>query len=173
MNAWTPAQVADMHIAFVSVALLMGKADGNMDEIEEEIAAKVIEARSYDAPEPFRAFYKDLSLQWSTLFQQHQSSNSEQLQHQIINGANLLDALEPVPAYALDQDLRTLANYIARSSGGILGLGTVNKKENTHYGLPWLKSRVKPEGYDNIELLEQSRKDKDWSDESEGNQEEQ
>ena len=133
------------------ITILVGGADGNLDQTELDWAHKLTEIRGYAHNESLREYYDvihhsfdnrvaTLLAELPTTLADREKSISALLSN--ING--VLPSLDEQVAYRLYQSLVSFAEHIAKSSGGFLRFLSVSKAEENWMHLPMIAPIAEP-----------------------------
>jgi len=131
--------------ALPMIAILIGKADGDLDIKELELAKKITHIRTFNSPEYLQAFYEQVEIQFDSYLDSFNTSlpGDAELRGEVI--AEKLRALNPVLAKLhpkvgsqIYKGLIRFAQEIAKASGGFLGFMAVNTAESKWIELPMI-----------------------------------
>jgi hypothetical protein len=138
-------EISTLTQALPLIAILIGKADGNLDLKELELAKKITHIRTFNSPEYLQPYYEQVEAGFD---QSLEALNSElpgdnNLRNELIS--DKLEALNPILAKLhpkvgaqLYKGFIRFAQEIAKASGGFLGFMAVNPAESKWIGLPML-----------------------------------
>lgn len=144
-------EIEQLERALPLIAVLIGHSDGDYDEKEQLAAKKLADVHAYSAPDELKPYYKVVAEQFD---------NNLGYLTDMISGAKMMDvelseelkavgkSLGKLPeriGYHLYKDIKLYAAEIAKSSGGFLRFGAVNKEESKWIGLPMINPIEKPE----------------------------
>ena len=145
----TPEQEEILISAFAHVAVLIGAADGKMDEEELAWSKKITQIRTFHGHDEFFDFYKKLDAQIedriSSILEIHADNPADREEYIFgcLTEVNpVLAQLPPQYGAHLYQDLRSYAKHIARASGGFLRFFSVNANENQWLNLPMIQEVI-------------------------------
>ncbi|MDZ4709534.1 MAG: hypothetical protein SH818_14135 [Saprospiraceae bacterium] len=148
INALEPLNAEENDLltqALPLVAILIGKADGNLDVKELELAKKITHIRTFNSPEYLQNFYEQVEAGFDKNLDTYNSSlpGDAQLRSEMIS--TKLESLNPVLAKLhpkigsqLYKGFLRFAQEIAKASGGFLGFMAVNPEESKWVSLPML-----------------------------------
>lgn len=131
--------------AFPKVAVLIGSADGNMDEEEKEWSKKLSHIRTFSGNEELFELYQAVEGIMSERIEALLSVKSDDpearerwlvSQLEMVNG--VLSVLPPKIGAKVYEDLKSFAMHVARSSGGFLRFFSVSKEEEDLAQLPMI-----------------------------------
>jgi hypothetical protein len=135
--------------AFAEVAVLIGAADGKMDDEEKAWSKKITQIRSFAGHDDLKGFYKDLDAQIegriAALLERYAHNHEEResvLGERLSNINPILASLPPRIGAHLYQDLTSFARHIAKASGGFLRIFAVNVEEKEFVGLPMINEVI-------------------------------
>lgn len=129
--------------AVPAISILIAGADGTIKEHETEWAIKVTRIRSYNLPRRLANFYKEVGQtfkqdldQLKSEFTQDPDSTNRKLKFHLANLNDVFEKMEDRElAYELYLSFRSFARHVARSTGGILGWGSIGPEEDELIGL--------------------------------------
>lgn len=141
-NALNTAEFDTLKNGVSWVTLLIAGSDGNIDKAEKDWASKLAKIRTYAEPESLQSFYveveKDFQSNFSGWLNQLPTGTEERIVFLNDKIASLNPILSKLPnrlAFDLYKSFKTLANHIAKSSGGFLGFFSVSAEESRLIGL--------------------------------------
>jgi hypothetical protein len=134
-----------LHEAVFDVTILIAGADGEIDQNEKAWADKISHIRSYSGPEVLREFYSEID----GYFEKHLQDKIDKLPDDVeerntIVASSLRDLnpvlakLDQVVAATFYESLISLAEHIARSSGGFMRMWSISKEEANWVELPMI-----------------------------------
>lgn len=133
--------------AIAWITLLIATADGEMDEEEQQWAAKITKIRGYHNPNELTQYYeevgKDFSATLSELMRFLPANASERrgiLTRKLEQLNNILPLLENNLGHLLLKDFKSFAHHVAKASGGFLGFFSVSKEEASLIDLPMINA---------------------------------
>lgn len=131
--------------AFADVAVLIGAADGNMDEEELAWSKKVTHIRTFSGHEQLFEFYKKLDEQIGQriadglqLNQDDPAARETELISRLERVDSVLSTLTPQFGSYIYHDLLSYAKHIARASGGFLRFFSISAGEKEFMSLPMI-----------------------------------
>lgn len=134
---------------FAQIAVLIGAADGEMDEEERSWSKKIAHIRTFSGQEILFDFYKKLDTVIEAKIEHwlhRYPDNPEERERVLVDNLQDLNAvlaeLPPNIAYYLYRDMRSYANHIARASGGFLRFFSISTDEKEFVELPMLDELV-------------------------------
>jgi hypothetical protein len=157
------AELIQLEEAIPQIAILIAGADGHIDVKESEWAEKLTHIRTYSSSKDLHAFYEQIDANFSIRFNDlvktlpKDTAERQAVLNEKLSGLNgILAKLEAHVAYHLYDSYVSFAKNIARSSGGILGFGTVSKEESKWMNLPMLNPVAMPK-----DLIESEEEEED------------
>jgi hypothetical protein len=127
------------------ITLLIGTADGDIDEKEISWAQRVTKFRSYTYDKDLQHYYQELNEifedRLAALFKTLPKGNEarqEYLKLELAKMDPLLQKIEGDDSYALYHDFLSFAKHVAKSSGGVLYMANVSPAEKALLGLDML-----------------------------------
>ena len=131
--------------AIFDVTILIAGADGKIDHEEKEWADKITHMRSYSGPEILREFYAQID----GYFESHLDAKIKKLTPDIdVRNARLASALndlDPILAKLPQavgatyyESIRSLAEHIAKASGGFMRIWSISQEEADWVELPMI-----------------------------------
>lgn len=137
--------------ALPRIAILIGGADGSFDKDEKSWAERLVHIRSYSAPTGVEELYELANTSFSSHMEELLASyphNTRDRNNQLVLELEkvnpILERLDAESAWLVYDSLRSFAWHIARASGGFLGMGAINKEEETWITLPMIAKPEKP-----------------------------
>jgi hypothetical protein len=134
------------------IAVLIGGADGKLDEQERIWAEKIITSRAYAKPESLQPYYKGVAVGFwnrvSELFTNYPKEIDARnllISNQLAKLNPVLEKLDQKTGAAIYRSYKILADEVAKSSGGFLRFGAVSAAEDKWVGLPMLTEIHAPE----------------------------
>jgi hypothetical protein len=138
--------------AFPLIAIYIAGADGTIDKDELAWSKKLTSIRSFAGRKDIQVIFDTLDPQFDALMQHYMDALPTDLNEKNTAIAAHLSKLNPILAgfephfgYRLYHNYVTYAEHIAKSSGGILGFGSVNADEDKLMGLDMIHPIAKPE----------------------------
>ena len=127
------------------ITLLIGTADGNIDEKEKSWAHRVTKFRSFTYDKDLQNYYLELNEvfdeRFEAIFNELPKGNEARqayLKKRLAAIDPLLQKIEGDDSYALYHDFLSFAKHIAKSSGGVLYMANVSPAEKALLGLDML-----------------------------------
>ena len=147
----TPAETLHLKKTLSHIALLIAGADGNIDAEEIAWADKLTNIRGYSGEKWLQAFYDDVHTDFLTDFNTtlkalptETAARQQALALEISSVNPILEKLDPATAYKMYHSFMTFSESIAKSSGGILGFGSISRAESKWVGLPMINAIAEP-----------------------------
>lgn len=127
------------------IAILIGKADNNLDVKELDLAKKITHIRTFNSPEYLQAFYEKVEEHFDQILAKFNAELPEDagLRGEIISGKlaqlnPVLAKLHPKAGAFLYRGFVRFSQEIAKASGGFLGFLAVNPEESKWVSLPMI-----------------------------------
>ena len=127
------------------ITLLISAADGFVDEDEVEDAKHVAEVRTFRHNDILNQFYVDAGKYYiERLDAYYRDMNRTDLDRVAFISEELsklnpvLAKLNPSFSHLLYRDLLSFAKHVARSSGGVLSMGSISPEEEALMSLPMI-----------------------------------
>ena len=138
-------EIQKLHDAPAQVTVLVAGADGNIDPKEIAAAEKVTQIRSFSYHEVMKSFYETVNADFQETLDQLISELPADLEERQAELSSRLTQLNPILA-KLDhhiarlfyETLLSLASHVAKASGGIIGMFTINNEEKKVIELPMI-----------------------------------
>ncbi len=154
----SPAERAQLEKTPVLIALLVGMADGKIDREEKTWADKITRARTYSKPAALQPFYVRVADGfWERLLAEEKAMPTDAATRNSLIVKELekinpiLAKLDPTIAAGFFRSFRSLAEEVAKASGGFLRFGAVSSEEAKWVELPMLKPIFSTDLEDEIE----------------------
>lgn len=145
LDALNAEEVSLLTQALPLVAILIGKADGELDVKELELAKKITHIRTFNSPEYLQGFYEKVEAAFDQNLGDLNSTlpgdielRGEVLAQKLGDLNPILAKLHPKVGAQLYKGLIRFAQEIAKASGGFLGFMAVNTAESKWVDLPML-----------------------------------
>lgn len=127
------------------ITALIAGADGKIDDKEIEWAKKIAKIRSFNGPEILQEFYDDAGMNFESRLKELIDELPDNTDERCASISGRLSLLNPILA-GLDQTLGailytsylSLAEHVAKASGGFLRMWSVSKEEARWMKLPML-----------------------------------
>jgi hypothetical protein len=135
--------------AFPKVAVLIGAADGNMDEAEKAWSSKLSHIRTFAGNEELFELYKTVETviegRIEAILSMHRDDPEARERMlisklEMVNG--VLATLHPKIGAMIYEDLKSFALHVAKTSGGFLRFFSVSKEERDLAELPMIDEIV-------------------------------
>ena len=127
------------------IAILIGKADNNLDVKELELAKKIAHIRTFNSPDYLIPFYEQVEKEFDDNMEMFLKELPEDTRTRCLIIAERLEKLNPIlaalnpkPGSILYHGFVRFAKEIAKASGGFLGFMAVNSEESKWVNLPML-----------------------------------
>ena len=140
------------------ITLLIGGADGDLDQNEKAWAEKVTKIRAYKMSEDLIGFYREVGVDYHERLEHFIESLPNEVDERTSKISSMLEELNPLlstidetVAYHLYKSYKSFAKHVAKASGGLFGFFSIGPEEKALLGLPMLDAISKPEGYDEEE----------------------
>ncbi|MCB0846179.1 MAG: hypothetical protein KDE26_23170 [Bacteroidetes bacterium] len=138
----TQEEAALMYKAPALVTVLIAGADKNIDKKEKDWAAKVVNYRTFTAQPKLQEYYeivqKTFEETLNNLVDGWNADSEKEIIHELSQTNSIFAKIDPEYAGYLKASWRSLAEKVAGASGGLLGLGSVDKHERELIGLPMI-----------------------------------
>jgi predicted nucleic acid-binding protein len=138
-------QIQLLKDAHALIAILIGKADNDLDLKELELAKKIVHVRTFNTPDYLNAFYEDVETgfdgsisSFSNELPADTASRNAEIASRLAKLNEVLPKLEPRLAYLMYKGYTRFAAEIAKASGGFLGFMSVNSEESKWIHLPMI-----------------------------------
>ena len=146
------SKLIQLQEALPLIAILVGKADGELDVKELDLAKKIAHIRTYSSPEYLKEFYEEVEAQFDALIDKFNTELPEDADSrgQIISDRlsqlnSILGEINPKIGSKLYKGFLRFAKEIAGASGGFLGFMAVNAAESKWVGLPIITPVIQTE----------------------------
>ena len=157
-SSLTEAQYQKLKDAVPLITLLIGGADGELDQDELAWAEKVTKIRAYKMSEDLIGFYQDVGKDYAEKLDSYLISYPREpkargaaISERLAELNSILAALDPRVAYHLYRSYKSFAKHVAKASGGFLGFFAINKEEAALIKLPMIEPIAQPEDYEEEE----------------------
>jgi len=134
-----------LYNALPLITILVAGADGKIDQEESAWGKKLTNIRGYDVGGKFNDFYTNAAETYEEKFDEYMRSlpsnvkeRSEVIGEKLSKVNPILARIEPSIGGPFYKSLVSFAEHIAKSSGGILGFGSVSKEEKKVMSLSML-----------------------------------
>lgn len=138
--------------AIALITVLIGGADGELDQDERKWAEKVTKIRSYKMSEDLMGFYQEVGVDFADRLDHYikvlpadTDSRTEIVSGMLSELNPILKNLEPHVAYHLYKSYLSFAKHVAKASGGFLGFFSIGPKEGELLGLEMLDEITFPD----------------------------
>ncbi|MEL7220155.1 MAG: hypothetical protein AAGJ93_02485 [Bacteroidota bacterium] len=142
----TDAEQQLMLDAIPLITILVGGADGDMDDNEIEWAQKLTEVRSYDFNSKLKDYFQAVGAQFDSKLGTYNDSLPKETAARMAAVSELLAGLNPIlkkidsfDADVYYKNFLSFAEHVAKASGGILRFMSIGKEEKEVIGLPMLE----------------------------------
>jgi hypothetical protein len=140
------------------ITLLIGGADGDLDQNEKEWAEKITKIRAYKMSEDLIGFYREVGVDYHDRLEQFIEELPDDVDERTAAISTKLEELNPVMAsidqtvaYHLYKSYKSFAKHVAKASGGLFGFFSIGPHEKALLGLPMLDPIEAPEDYEEEE----------------------
>ena len=145
LNHLTEDEQQELFDAIPVITLLIAGADGNIEEDELEWSEKITKIRGYSGTKSLQAYYDKVGEDYHDRLMRWKNVLPKDTAERTLDLSARLTKLNPILA-KLDQELgaefyesfTSFAKHVAKSAGGILGFGSINKAEAKLINLPML-----------------------------------
>ena len=138
-------EIQSLTDALPLIAILIGKADNNLDVKELDLAKKITHIRTFNSPEYLQAFYEKVEENFDQILAKFSTELPDDagLRGETISGKlsmlnPILAKLHPKAGAFLYRGFVRFAQEIAKASGGFLGFLAVNPEESKWITLPMI-----------------------------------
>lgn len=150
-----PAETQVLYDAIPLITILVGAADGDLDEVELEEAKRLNHIRSFNNSGRIIAYYEAIEPTLTERIQElsrELPNDVEARQAEIATRLGALNDIFPKMAepfgYLYYRDFHSFARHIAEAHGGFLRFMTVGPKEAKVVDLPMINKVAKPSAVD-------------------------
>ena len=147
--------------AVSQIAVLIAGADGQISKEETDWAVKLTHIRTYSGDNSVKDFYKEVEANFNIKIGDLMKNASKDtakrqlaLTADISKVNDILAKLDPETAYHVYHSYVTFAKSVAKSSGGILGFGSISTEEARLIGLPMITPIAQPQSDIQVEESE-------------------
>lgn len=144
-----PQELNQLKEALPLIAVLIGKADNNLDIKELQLAKKIAHIRTFSSSDYLKDFYETVETAFDELLNKFNTElpvDSDQRNQMISDRLTLLNPilsqLHPRIGAELYKGFVRYAKEVAGASGGLLGFMAVNPAESKWIDLPMLATIV-------------------------------
>ncbi|MBR9859269.1 hypothetical protein GYB22_00660 [bacterium] len=130
----------------VWVSLLVACADQHLDEHEIETAKKIVHVKTFSEASDVRNLYTELDHNIdatveteSAAMPQDPKERIKYFEAKLAQLNDILPKLEHTYAVQFYKSLKNIALHIAKSEGGVLGIGNINDAEEHYLDLPMIQ----------------------------------
>lgn len=141
----SPEEQHSMFEAIPLITILVAGADGTIHEEELAQGEKITKIRSYDYHAQLKPYFQKVGENYTERLQQlikELPDNTEARQEEISQRLSQLNTILPKVDHSFAklfyESLLTFAKHVAKASGGVLGMMTINAKEHQVIRLPML-----------------------------------
>jgi hypothetical protein len=133
-------EYGQLKLALPRIAVLIGGADKNFDQQEQEWASKIAGIRTYSSHASLKDFYKEVKKEFASSLTGilATKSNQEELAAKLSALNHILAKLPVETGARLYHGFKRYAMEVAKASGGLFGFLTVNAAEAKWTDLPML-----------------------------------
>ncbi len=133
----SPEEQHSMLEAIPLITILVAGADGKIDQEELAQGEKITKIRSYDYHAQLKPYFKKVGETYSERLQQliaelpsDTAARQDEISKRLSQLNTILPKLDAGYAKLFYESLLTFAKHVAKASGGILGMMTINAKEH-------------------------------------------
>ncbi len=151
LEALSPEEKAQMLDAIPLISILVGAADGELDEAELKAATQLAHIRSYKEELVLQEYYDQMEGKLALRIREllgglpKDTSERQALLSEKLAALNPILAKLPSPYnYYYYASFRSFADHVARASGGFFRFLTIGPKEAKVVGLPMLEVIEEP-----------------------------
>ena len=153
-KALNESEFSQLKEAVVLITVLIAGADGKIEREELAWAEKVVDIRSYHQKGILKAFYENIDLTFADdlkkqigLLPSNVVERNEIITKELTKINEILAKLDPKLGAGLHKSFLSLAQHVAKASGGVMGFFTINSAEAKVLNL----NMISPIEYDNSE----------------------
>jgi len=135
----------------VLITLLVGGADDNLDKKEREWSSKLTNYRTLDDTSILQEYYEQVNVDFDKklnefveIYPDKAAQRNPMIAEQLSSLNDIIVKLDAEFAYEVYKSLKSYAEQIAKSSGGILGFFNQNAEEKRWTELPMLNEVAPP-----------------------------
>ena len=138
--------------AFPQIAVLIGAADGNMDDEEKAWSNKVAHIRTFSGRKELFSLYEEVEAKMNDKIAEllkGYDTNAEAAEQAIISDLetvnDILHGMDTEMGARLYKDYKSFAKHVGKASGGFLRFFSVSKEERDLAALPMLEEVIHEE----------------------------
>ena len=131
--------------AIALITILVGTADGEMDEEEKGWAAKLTDIRAFEEKGVMSAYYEAVGAEFSERLQAFDKALPTEVSERMSAASEKIAALNPImrkmddfDAAAYYKSFLSFAKHVAQASGGIMRFMSIGPEEKEVMTLPML-----------------------------------
>lgn len=141
-KALTAEETEQLLLAPATVTLLVAGVDEKIDRKEEAWASKLVNYRTVTAEVELQPYYEAVATRFDAdldkLTQDWTPGDTESLISKLEALTPIVEKLDDKLAKILKQSWRTLAEQVAKASGGLIGFGSISDEERAVINLSML-----------------------------------
>lgn len=141
-KALTAEETEQLLLAPATVTLLVARVDEKIDRKEEAWASKLVNYRTVTAEAELQPYYEAVATRFDAdldkLTQDWTPGDTESLISKLEALTPIVEKLDDKLAKILKQSWRTLAEQVAKASGGLIGFGSISDEERAVINLSML-----------------------------------
>ncbi len=150
-NKLNDAEYKELKLAYARIAALVGGADGEFDQEEQDWAQKIVSIRSFSGIDALFDFHKEVKEEIGDDIESVMKSlngSMEEIQQKLadqLSGINqILAKLDSRTSYNMYQGYLSFAKHIAKASGGLFRFFSISSQERKWIGLSMIHPIEEP-----------------------------
>lgn len=150
-NNLNDTEYKELKLAYARIAALVGGADGEFDQDEQDWAQKIVSIRSFSGKESLFDFHAEVKAEIGDDIESIMgglSGSMEEIQQKLSNdlaGLNaILSKIDPLSAFHLYEGYISFAKHIAKASGGLFRFFSISSNESKWLGLSMITPIEEP-----------------------------
>jgi hypothetical protein len=131
--------------AIPMITILIGGADGILDDKEQEWAEKITIYRSHTNTSDLRAYYEEVSLRLRDRIEDLLKALPAEAKERNVNLSKIMSGLNPILkklesgfSYTLYHDFLSFARHVAKATGGVFRMASISPIEQSYIDLKML-----------------------------------
>ncbi|MEM6342829.1 MAG: hypothetical protein AAF927_03080 [Bacteroidota bacterium] len=142
-SALSSEEISQLTEAPAVIAVLIAGADDNIDKKEKSWATRLVHYRTFTSDPKLHEYYETVNVRFEghldSLVESWTAEKSEAELSARVSALNpILAKLDAEYADLLRESWRSMARKVAEASGGLVGIGSINKEEAALVDLPML-----------------------------------